>query len=276
MNQIQKFNFKNINEISVLHYNEKPYFFPSEIGNVLGYSNLAHSIIMSSGMIKDIDYLVFKGHELKDLKALQSELNNTDFVTSNQNSYTLITESGLYNLIFKSTKPDAIQFRVWVTNEVLPSIRKHGMYATPITVDQMLANPDYAIELLMKYKEERNARLKAEQEKAWIGSKREATAMATASTAIRKLEKANEKVKILNEELGQTKEAATILKVATTLGVSERSFNWRILKEATLSIGEKVKRIKDGRFDYANTYPAKAWLIAYNVDLEKIFEDYNL
>jgi|GEM_PF-3274936 len=58
---------------------------------------------------------------------------------------TVVNESGLYQLIFKSRKPVAKKFQHWVTSEVIPSIRKHGMYATPGTVEQMLANPDTMI-----------------------------------------------------------------------------------------------------------------------------------
>lgn len=43
----------------------------------------------------------------------------------------IISESGLYNLIFRSRKPEAKKFRKWVTAEVLPSIRKTGMYVAP-------------------------------------------------------------------------------------------------------------------------------------------------
>ena len=77
---------------------------------------------------------------------------------------TVINEVGLYEVIIRSDKPEATQFRRWVTSEVLPSIRKHGMYATPATIEDMIANPDMAIKLLTTLKEERAARAKAEAE----------------------------------------------------------------------------------------------------------------
>lgn len=76
----------------------------------------------------------------------------------------LVSEAGLYEVIIRSDKPEAKAFRRWVTSEVLPSIRKHGMYATPATVEDMLANPDIMINALMRLKEERAARAKAEAE----------------------------------------------------------------------------------------------------------------
>lgn len=73
-----------------------------------------------------------------------------------------INEDGLYDAIFESRKPEAKQFRKWVTSEVLPSIRKHGMYATDATIDKILADPDFGIRLLVQLKEERAARIEAE------------------------------------------------------------------------------------------------------------------
>lgn len=77
---------------------------------------------------------------------------------------TIINESGLYTAILGSEVDGARKFKRWVTSEVLPSIRKHGMYATPATIEDMIANPDMAIKLLTTLKEERAARAKAEAE----------------------------------------------------------------------------------------------------------------
>lgn len=63
----------------------------------------------------------------------------------------IINESGLYSLILSSKLPTAKEFKRWVTAEVLPSIRRHGMYA----VDEVLENPDMLIAALMELKEER-------------------------------------------------------------------------------------------------------------------------
>ena len=70
---------------------------------------------------------------------------------------TVINEVGLYEVIIRSDKPDATQFRRWVTSEVLPSIRKHA------TIEDMLADPDIMINALMRLKEER-AKAEAEVE----------------------------------------------------------------------------------------------------------------
>lgn len=66
-----------------------------------------------------------------------------------------IDEGNLYNCIFMSRKPNAVEFRKWVTSEVLPSIRKHGIYATDNTIENILSNPDFGIKLLTELKKER-------------------------------------------------------------------------------------------------------------------------
>lgn len=79
---------------------------------------------------------------------------------------TFIDEANLYKTIFQSRKESAERFTDWVASEVLPSIRKHGMYATDNVIDNILNNPDFGIELLTKLKEERAARIEAEKRNA--------------------------------------------------------------------------------------------------------------
>jgi len=83
-----------------------------------------------------------------------------------QREMTFINEDGLYDVILDSRKPQAKTFRKWVTSEILPSIRKHGIYATDNVIDQILNNPDFGIDLLTKLKEERSARIEAEKQVA--------------------------------------------------------------------------------------------------------------
>lgn len=78
---------------------------------------------------------------------------------SQNRTMTIINESGLYSLILGSKLPSAKKFKKWVTSDVLPSIRKHGMYAT----DELINNPDLLIAAATKIKEERQARLEAEK-----------------------------------------------------------------------------------------------------------------
>lgn len=74
-----------------------------------------------------------------------------------------IPESDLYRLVFGSKLPTAEKFTDWVTSEVLPSIRKHGAYMTPETLQAAILNPDTMIQLCqqLKAEQDKNAALTA-------------------------------------------------------------------------------------------------------------------
>lgn len=74
------------------------------------------------------------------------------FDLGRQGKTNIVNESGLYNVIIRSDKPEAKKFRRWVTHEVLPSIRKVGMYATPEAAERLLQDPDFLIEVLQEIK----------------------------------------------------------------------------------------------------------------------------
>ena len=110
-------------------------------------------------------------------------------------SLVFVSESGMYDLVMMSRKPEAKQFKRWVTHDVIPSIRKTGGYGIR-TVDDMINDPDTAIRLLTQLKILRlqNDQLEMERDeairtKARIGSRREATAMNTASQKSKECER---------------------------------------------------------------------------------------
>lgn len=78
---------------------------------------------------------------------------------------TWINEAGLYSLVLGSRKPEAKQFKRWITHEVLPSIYKHGAYMTDATLDNVIANSDLLNRLTTKLREEQQKRKEAEQQK---------------------------------------------------------------------------------------------------------------
>lgn len=88
-----------------------------------------------------------------------------DSLGRNQKAY-FINEKNLYRVIMRSDKDEATEFQDWVCDEVLPSIRENGIYATDNVIDKILNNPDFGIELLTKLKEERQARIEAEKKNA--------------------------------------------------------------------------------------------------------------
>jgi prophage antirepressor-like protein len=108
----------------------QPYFVGKDVADILGYTNPQKAL---------------RDHVDEEDKTL-----NESF-TVNGTMAILINESGLYCLILSSKMPNAKKFKRWVTNEVLPAIRKHGIYAT----DDLIANPDLAIAAFTALKEER-------------------------------------------------------------------------------------------------------------------------
>ncbi|EOH85442.1 phage antirepressor KilAC domain-containing protein [Enterococcus casseliflavus] len=141
MNTPQIFNFEQ-NEVRTILVNDEPYFVAKDSAVILGYKRTADAI---------------KQHVDAEDKGV-GEIQTPGGVQR----MTLINESGLYSLIFSSQLPNAKKFKRWVTSEVLPTIRKNGMYAT----DELLNNPDLLIEVATKLKEERMLRLVAEQKVA--------------------------------------------------------------------------------------------------------------
>lgn len=82
---------------------------------------------------------------------------------------TIVNEPGLYALVLSSRKPEAKAFKRWITHDVIPTIRKHGAYMTPETIEKVLSDPDTIIKLATELKEERertaalNAKIKADK-----------------------------------------------------------------------------------------------------------------
>lgn len=131
MNEI--FNFHG-QEVRTATINGEPYFVGKDVADILGYQNGSRDV---NRHVDDEDKLKYR------------------FGTSGQTrEMTVINESGLYSLILSSKLPKAKEFKRWVTSDVLPKIRKHGMFAT----DELLDNPDFAIATLQKLKEEREAK----------------------------------------------------------------------------------------------------------------------
>lgn len=141
MNDIQIFNNEQFGQVRVITKGGEPWFVGKDVAGVLGYSDTNKAISMH------VD--------------IEDKLNDKMESRLGQRGGWLINESGLYSLILGSKLPSAKKFKKWVTSDVLPSIRKHGMYAT----DELINNPDLLIAAATKIKEERQARLEAEKQR---------------------------------------------------------------------------------------------------------------
>ena len=139
---IQTFNFNNATMRTLTDENGEPWFVAKDVCDVLGLNNVSQALT-----------------RLDDDEKSSIILNDG---TPGTPTKAIVSESGLYSLIIASRKPEAHEFKRWITHEVLPSIRKHGIYATETTIDQILTDPDFGIRLLTDLKNERAKRIEAE------------------------------------------------------------------------------------------------------------------
>lgn len=227
------FSFENSN-IRTIEKDEEVWFVAKDIAAALGYNEASNAARLFATIPEE-----WKGvNPIHTLGGMQNML--------------CISEQGLYFFLGRSDKPKALPFQKWIAGEVIPSIRKHGMYATPLTVEQMIADPDSVIAILQALKEERAKRQYAERTKAWIGSKREATAMATAS----KYSRENEKLK---EQIGYSKnykqvKAISWLKDYFKLSKVAYQQIGKKLNKLSKSLGFAVKELEDSNYGTIKSY----------------------
>lgn len=93
-------------------------------------------------------------------------LKRNTLTTKGMQELSFIPESDLYRLVFRSKLPGAEKFTDWVTTVVLPSIRKHGAYMTPETLQAAILNPDYLLEVVTALKTETDRRKELETQNA--------------------------------------------------------------------------------------------------------------
>ena len=150
MSNIQIFNYQS-NEVRTVEMGGEPWFVLKDVCTVLGISHITDTA-------KRMD---------------EDEVGQTEVIDSmgrKQSTY-IINESGLYNVILRSDKPEAKPFRKWVTSEVLPSIRKHGAYMTPETLQAAILNPDTMIQLCQQLKAEQDKNKALSEENANLAPK---------------------------------------------------------------------------------------------------------
>lgn len=150
MNNIQIFQNEQFGKVRIaMNESDEPLFCLADVCNVLGLRQGDVRQRLSDGVVSTQPIIDSLGREQQ-----------ANFVN----------EDGLYDAILDSRKPEAKQFRKWVTSEVLPSIRKHGAYMTQETLEKALTSPDFLIQLATNLKEEQQKRIEAEK-KAEVAEK---------------------------------------------------------------------------------------------------------
>lgn len=125
MNNLQTFNFQNL-PVRTVQLNNQPYWVLKDVCDVLELSN---PTVVANRLEDD---------------------ERAKFNLGRQGEATVITESGLYAVILRSDKPNAKEFRKWITSEVLPAIRKTGVYLTDEKAYDITHNPQSLADLLLQ------------------------------------------------------------------------------------------------------------------------------
>ena len=139
MNEVQIFQSPEFGEVRTVTIDHEPWFVAADVCKVLEINRT------QTRRVDDDD---------KGVRLIHTPGGDQNF--------TIVSEAGLYSLVLASRKPEARRFRRWIVHEVIPAIRRHGMYAT----EDLLSDPDLAIRAFTALKEEREKRRALEEENA--------------------------------------------------------------------------------------------------------------
>lgn len=220
MNNLEVFNFEN-EEVRSLLINGEPWFVGKDVADILKYKNGSRDINRHVDEEDRKKAMIFDG---------------------NQNKETIIiNESGLYSLILSSKLPSAKRFKKFVTSEVLPSLRKHGMYATEETIDKILLNPDFGIRLLNELKEEREKTKQLKNENEQLKPKALFADTVSASDTSILIGQLAKLLKQNGNDIGQNR-LFKILRKDGYLGKSGENYNLPTQKSMNLKVMEIKER----------------------------------
>lgn len=140
-NPLTIFHSDEFGEVRTLEINGQPWFIGKDMAEILGYADTNQAIRIHVDEEDTLIHPILTAGKLRNM--------------------TIINESGIYSLILRSSLPKAKAFKRWITSVIIPSIRKNGMFAT----EDLLNNPEMLVQVASRLQEERNARLKAEQQR---------------------------------------------------------------------------------------------------------------
>lgn len=162
MNELQIFNFES-SSVRTLMIEGEPYFIGKDVCQTFGDKNHNRSLGRVDEMDKKLVPFKTDGGTQKIIAVNESGLYSLLFAMQPQKAHSKGV-SDEYPLEVQERIDKLHRFKRWVTSEVLPSIRKHGAYATQPTIDKILADPQFGIDLLTKFKEEQEAKKALELE----------------------------------------------------------------------------------------------------------------
>lgn len=141
MTDIQIFKNEQFGEVRTIEKNGEPWFVANDICKVLGHTNSRVAVAALDEDEKGVSKVYTLGGEQQ---------------------MTVVNEAGMYQLVIRSNLPAAKAFKRWITHEVIPTIRRHGAYATETTIESIIADPESGIKLLQALKAEQERRKEAE------------------------------------------------------------------------------------------------------------------
>lgn len=150
----EKFNYEG-SEIRSVLIDDEPWFVGKDIASVLGYKDTKSAIL---------DHV-----DAEDRSILQKRQNATFEIPPR--GFSIVNESGVYALIMNSKLPTAKKFKHWVTSEVLPTIRRHGLYATPEAAYEFMQRPETLIVMLQEIQRGREEKEKLQSRLAVVEPK---------------------------------------------------------------------------------------------------------
>lgn len=127
MNELQIFNSPEFGQLRTIVKDNEVWFVGKDVTEALGYQNSSRDI---NRHVDEEDRQILKSTETV---VLEKDIPIRGLI--------IINESGLYSLALSSKLPKAKEFKRWITKEVIPSIRKHGMYMTSPVAQQAINNP---------------------------------------------------------------------------------------------------------------------------------------
>lgn len=215
-NGIQVFEQSGLGSVRVVMQDGEPWFVAKDVCDCLDLGNPRTSIALL-----DEDE---KGVHTMDTPGGAQEMS-------------IISEPGLYSLILRSRKPEAKAFKRWVTHDILPSIRRTGGYGQWNLPRVPQSFPD-ALRMIADIEEERQLAIDQrdyyKRTKAEIGNRREATAMATASAAVRQRD-------ALADKLGEGKNWKSVKAIPWLLRVfAESRGMYSVVGKKLSQLGERM------------------------------------
>ena len=263
MNEMQSFTSERFGQVRIVDRDGEPWFVAKDVAACIDYKDPSTMV----RLCRENDFYV----------SCVSYFDSADLAESGNSRITLVSESGLYRILAKCNLPKCEPFESWVFDEVLPSIRKRGVYATQDFIQRSIDDPDWAISMLLNFKQERERRNLAEAQrdeaiktKAWIGMRREATAMNTASQKSKECER-------LREQLGdaQNWKAVTAIPWLRDYFALSKGLYGAIankLKAICIEYGLERRDIPDMKYGTVKAYPVEA----INILLMRVQGDPNM